>query len=329
MKKFFFSILAVGAMVACTKSEVNYNDASEISFAPVASVATKAAIDGTEYPTTVDFKVFSFYADDVEPGVVAEADFAKFDVTYLLNKTFTHKADGIFKGASHAYYWPKNGSLIFAGYSPDPSKFTSTAQTYTLDDALTITGFVQPATTSKTHDLMWFNHTKSSYREVAKVPVKFSHACSWLTFNVFSLEADAKFHIKKLVLNSVKTKGDFNGKTPTWTLSTDPTYTKEIVVFDADQAVPATGDPLKIDDNGVIVLPQDCVSATITYSMDNGAGVVITQEETFPLSAGTDNGTWKYSRHYTYTINFSATEILIEPSVNKWVEVTGTEVEVN
>ena len=321
MKKFLFSILAVGAIVACTKSEVNYEDASEISFAPVASTATKAAIEGTIYPTNIPFNVFSFYAKDVEPGSVS--DYTKFDVTYLNNKKFNNPNNsGIFSGSEHAYYWPKNGSLVFAGYSPCKDMIDSQAETYLLDEGLTITDYVQSNETQYTDDLMWFSQTKSSYRGIAVVPVKFIHACSWLSFYVTSATADADFHIKKLVLNDVKVKGTFNSKIPTWTLASDEA---DVVVMNRD--VPVDNSQIKVDDDGVIVLPQSCVSATITYTMDNGAGVVVEQEQTFPLSAGTDGGVWKYARHYTYTIKFSADEILIAPAVNAWQEVGGTMVE--
>lgn len=331
MKKFFISILAVGALVACTKSEVKYDDASEITFAPVASTVTKGTvIDDVHYPTTIPFNVFSFYAADVEPG--PQTDFSKFTKTYLDNKTFEYKSEyGLFGGRDHSYYWPKNGSLVFAGYSPDPTTFSSASQEYDLENGLTIKGFVQSTDTKNTKDLMWFNHTKSSYREVNKVPVKFIHACSWLTFYVSSDTEDANFHIKKLVLNSVKTKADFNGNVPTWKFYDDASYVKDLVVFDSNNnnKIPYGGDPMRIDDEGVIVIPQDCVKATITYTMANGAGVEIEQTETFRLSAGADNDIWKYSRHYIYKIIFSASEILIEPAVNDWIDVTGTEVEVN
>jgi hypothetical protein len=238
---------------------------------------------------------------------------------------------GLLGGRDHSYYWPKNGSLVFAGYSPDPTTFSSASQEYDLEKGLTIKGFVQSTDTKNTKDLMWFNHTKSSYREVNKVPVKFIHACSWLTFYVSSDTKDANFHIKKLVLNSVKTKADFTGNVPTWKFYDDASYVKDLVVFDSNNnnEIPYGGDPMRIDDEGVIVIPQDCVQATITYTMNNGAGVEIEQTETFQLSAGADNDIWKYSRHYIYKIIFSASEILIEPAVNDWIDVTGTEVEVN
>lgn len=321
MKKFFFSILAVGALVACTKSEVNYNDASEISFAPVASTATKAAIDGVNYPTTIPFNVFSFYAVGVEPGEVT--NFNEFTTTYLANKKFDYKPEsGLFGGAEHAYYWPKTGSLVFAGYSPCIDMIESASQTYNFTDGLTITEYVQSNLTENTDDLMWFDRTATSYRGFVGVPVTFKHACSWLSFYVTSWTPDAKFRIKKLVLNDVQVKGNLNAKPetdPTWTLLGDK---KQVVVMNGDVEVPTSGQ-IQVDNNGVIVLPQSCVSATITYTMDNGAGVVIEQTQTLPLSAGINGTNWLFARHYTYTIRFSAEEILISPAVQDWEDVNG------
>lgn len=322
MKKFFISILAVGALVACTKSEVKYDDASEIAFAPVAANATKAAIDGTFYPENIPFNVFSYYAVDVEPGQVT--DFSKFTTTYLDNKKFDCKStSGLFVGAEHPYYWPKTGSLVFAGYSPDASTFTSTSQTYDLTDGLTITDYVQSANTKKTKDLMWFNRTAYSYRGYVGVPVTFRHACSWLSFYVTSQTPDAKFQVKKIVLTDVNVKGTLNAKPeedPTWDLTTD---TKPVVVMESNVEVPTNHQQVKVDDDGVIVLPQECVSATITYTMDNGAGVVIEQTQTFDLTAGINGAEWLYGRHYIYTIRFSAEEILISPNVEDWTDVAG------
>ena len=322
MKKFLFSIIAVGAIVACTKSEVKYDEPSEIAFAPVASTATKAAIDGNVYPTDIPFNVFSFYAVDVEPGAVQ--DYSQFTKTYLDNKVFRYYSEsGLFGGKDHAYYWPKTGSLVFAGYSPDASTLTSASQAYDFTNGLTITDYVQSDNTQNTKDLMWFNHTAYSYRGYVGVPVTFRHACSWISFYVTSHTPDAAFRVKKIVLNDVKVKGTLNAKPgvdPTWSLTAD---TKPIVVMSGDVEVPSNHTQVKVDDDGVIVLPQECVSATITYTMNNGAGVVIEQTQTFNLSAGINGANWLYGRHYTYTIKFSADQILISPNIEDWTEVSG------
>ena len=162
MKKFFFSILAVGALVACTKSEVKFDDASEIAFSPVASVATKAAIQGNYYPTKIPFNVFSFYAVDVEPGTVA--DYSQFTKVYLNNKKFEFNGSLFSGAAGQSYYWPKTGSLVFAGYSPCIDMIKSSTQSYDFENGLTITAYEQSNQTRETDDLMWFNHTAYSYR---------------------------------------------------------------------------------------------------------------------------------------------------------------------
>ena len=52
MKKLFISVLAVAAAVACTKTNVDFEQPAEIGFSPVAAMSSKAAIAGTTYPTT-------------------------------------------------------------------------------------------------------------------------------------------------------------------------------------------------------------------------------------------------------------------------------------
>ena len=119
MKKFFFSILAVGALVACTKSEVKFDDASEIAFAPVASTATKAAITDLQFPSAKDFNVWAFYGKE-SPS--ATPTYQNYTTKYIDDATFTRRANSFnWGGKALSYYWPNNGSLVFAGYSAPES----------------------------------------------------------------------------------------------------------------------------------------------------------------------------------------------------------------
>ena len=59
MKKILFSLCAIAAIAACTKSEVQYEPSGEISFAPVSKLNTKAAVDGTDYPDALNMFVFA------------------------------------------------------------------------------------------------------------------------------------------------------------------------------------------------------------------------------------------------------------------------------
>ena len=47
MKKILFVLAAVAALTACSKNEIEYEQTSEISFAPVAKNITKSMITGT------------------------------------------------------------------------------------------------------------------------------------------------------------------------------------------------------------------------------------------------------------------------------------------
>ena len=69
MKKIFFSLLAIGAIASCAKTEATYVEVdSEIKLAPVASIVTKAngydtIIDGTKYPEAEHFTVVGYWAN--------------------------------------------------------------------------------------------------------------------------------------------------------------------------------------------------------------------------------------------------------------------------
>ena len=61
MKKLVITALAIGAMASCTKSTVQYEQPGEISLQPVTQKATKAAIDGNDYPEEGHFKVWALW----------------------------------------------------------------------------------------------------------------------------------------------------------------------------------------------------------------------------------------------------------------------------
>ena len=59
MKKIFFSLVALAALAACSKYEVEYTDNMELSFAPVSKLSTKAAVADTDYPDALNMYVFA------------------------------------------------------------------------------------------------------------------------------------------------------------------------------------------------------------------------------------------------------------------------------
>lgn len=123
MKKILFSLCALAALAACTKSEVQYEPSGEISFAPVAKTLTKSVagyngdtFDGV-FPTEIDLYVFANASNDA--GDAWNDPYFKnahFEWTAAKNESTIDNvaANGSYAG-SPTRYWPNVKSLKFAG----------------------------------------------------------------------------------------------------------------------------------------------------------------------------------------------------------------------
>lgn len=325
MKKFLFSILAVGAIVACTKSEVKYEGDTEIAFAPVASTATKAdydgfgAIDDNDYPHTEQFRVWGYWKD-VEEGKTYES--FTDSKTYIDGAAFKYATGNTWKGAKKSYFWPKTGSMVFACLSPADAPVTDLSHNVTTDNF----SFYYSGTdnTSKTKDIMWTDATLSVNEQKDGVPVTFQHALTWITFKVKGdVIASQHFVVNSLVMDEVFTGGTFNSKSKTWNNYTTPLPIK---VFEGTQSIKTDYAILENVEAGTLVVPQYFeldrnYSATLKFTNNSGDNPI---EETIPLDLGSG---WDIGKHYTYYITFTANEILIAPEVTDWDEVKGGEYE--
>lgn len=353
MKKLFISILAVAAAVACTKTNVDFEQPAEIGFAPVASMSSKAAIADGIYPSAQPIGIWSNYAGNVDPATVS--DYTKFATKYLDNVKFinrTTEVDGEQTatanwGGETPYYWPTNGSLIFAGYSiPKDGNTITTAEDGDAADAQTVSydfstdkmvfkNYVQSHSTASTFDLLWFGRTAASYnyRNADKaVTVQFKHALSWITIKVlgddFSTSETNPWKITSVVLNQVNTVGDaelIDGTTPTisWKNHATP---EDMAIYSGSKELTTTATTIETTANGTVVIPQKPLSLTVNYKYNTPANVLIEESKTVSLKLTTSeedtNNVWKGGVHYTYTLTFKANEILVAPSVVDWTPET-------
>lgn len=335
MKKLFISILAVAAAVACTKTNVDFEQPAEIGFAPVASMSSKAAIADATYPTDQPIGIWSNYSGDETPATVS--DFSKFSVAYLNNVKFAYRSGKNWGGAESSYYWPTNGSLIFAGYSiPEGGEVNSNVSYSFSDDKMTFTGYTQSELTAKTFDLLWFGRTAESYNyrnATTAVPVQFKHALSWITINVVgdatSTSSTNPWKITSVVLNQVNTVGDAeltDGTTPTisWKKLGTP---KDMAIYSGSKELTTTATTIETTANGTVVIPQKPLSLTVNYEYNTPANVLIKESKTVSLKLTTSeedtNNLWKGGVHYTYTLTFKSNEILVAPSVETWIDSPG------
>jgi hypothetical protein len=182
-------MMAVAALAACTKSEVQYEPAGEIGFSPVARNITKAAlgVEDSVYPTAQNVGVWANYDGTVEHGTTVDYS-TTFETAYIADKQFTYHIDYSMWAGVTPYFWPTNGSLVFAGYSmtaPDTAGAETVAvgESRAYDfatDEMTITGYTQSLDPAHTFDLLWFGRTDKNRTWILGhcARIKYSNRCN-------------------------------------------------------------------------------------------------------------------------------------------------------
>lgn len=335
MKKSLIIALGAIALVACTKTSVSYEQTGEIGFAPVVRKnSTKAAVEGTAFPNQ-KIKVYGYYDNSMATGSSYSA--GKFAVEYLPGVEFAKKG-ATWAGATTPYYWPKTGSMLFAGYSP----VDFAGVTFTLaSNKFSVAECPQPEF-SATKDLLYAGYGKSVLS--GPVAMAFSHALSWVTVKAKAAAAN-QIKITNIKFVGLAEKGSSDGL-PEWTVS----GTKEqLNVFAPTSAfdVPADAEATLVESNPNcgLVFPQtlaDAAEIVVSYEMNNGAGqwfaqAPFVQKLNLLKSGDATINKWEAGKHYTYVINFSAiggepgssNEITIAPTVNNWTPVTADGISAN
>ena len=333
MKKIFLALAAVAALAACTKSNTEFEQTAEIGFSPVVSSRTKAMQTENEFPNEA-FNVWAWYKQ-INPGtsITGWQNSAEPQQNYIVEKTFAkNPTNNLWAGADASYFWPKIGSLMFAGYYPttiaDQVSYTFTATENVMKIVNYVPGFV---TTNTTHeeDLMYFNMTDASCQNTT-VEVEFKHALSWI--DVVLVKADGTPEDATITVNSVTFENivPFGNATVNnsavgaareikWTPHGDA---KPVVVTEAegheidyDNETPLVKQPLFI--------PQPMTSLVVNYTIASEDDSQFTETKTITLSTlVSGHSSWKAGKKYTYTISIGTSEIFIEPTVAEWVPVS-------
>ena len=334
MKKIIFSIAAAAmAMAACTQTDVVYEDSAEIGLVPVNYTATKlnyGPVDGTDYPKTESFGVFAQHTTS-NAQTSLNGDTGTLS-PYLVKAGFKEDdaEPGIWTGTPDPYYWPRTGSLYFAGYSPLETTGTLSYDFNTDNtQSLNIDGFEQgpyvytdgtsvPAGYGMI-DLMWFDADAST--NSGTVAATFNHALTYLTFK-FTAAVDDLFTIKSVTLENVYFAGDFDSKngTPEWRGLKDQ---RNLSLYSTDKVL-KVNTAFTVED--VLVIPQTTSFITIVYTQKaSAANPEITMEYKAQLTGGENDAAtdliWHYGKHYTYSISIAADEIKIDPNVKEWTKV--------
>lgn len=235
MKKFFFMAATVSvALTSCVKNEIEVPQTGEdkvITFAePVVGSLTRGYEVGNNYPIAGDynFAVWAFYYPTTYTGFSNGAIYMK-DVTVGYNTELAS-----WEPTDVKYYWPKNGTLTFFGYSP-----ATVNATYNEVGQIEFKDYEVSTERTKQVDLMFSEKTYNQYKysgsNYSTDEVKgsgttdqdaatttdpytgahlvFKHALSSVLFNVKTNQdysADQTvITLKSITLNNVLSKGTF------------------------------------------------------------------------------------------------------------------------
>ena len=345
-----FAAVAGAALASCVKNEsesgMTASD-SKISFeAPVVGATTRAVtkygeIVGT-YPTEEDFKVWGWYHEgDYTTFGDANNGWTNYMTASTAGDPVVVEYDGTSSWDSATdYFWPKNGKLTFAAYSP-----ADAAGTYThTANGLQITGFTVAAVGAQ-YDLMYsdraYSRTSSTNQYVGNpytgVDIVFRHALSSIVFKVGTdadySKADNTFKIKSITIKNVANAGNFNEgltdgtttRTPAWTVTGEAN--NSYVAFSGDYTVPNDGETREpTDAEDLILLPQSFETnnnaiVEIKYTYGTKASGEIQHTETFQLNHATNVQAWEPNKRYTYNIIFGLDKIYFAPVVEAWDDV--------
>ena len=351
MKRFFFiAALAGVALVSCTKNEgAPVAEDNEITFAAAISAATKAVpgeLTDAAYPINENFNVY---------GVWHAGDFAGWNAASLYMDDVETQYDDTFNGwrPLDRHYWPKNGKMTFAAYSPAELDEHSTSHAYTAA-GLNITGFQVEAASEDHIDVLYsqrsYNKQKGSENKNTpydEVDIDFEHALSSIQFTARTAQqyTGTEIKLKNISIYGVNSKGDFAENiteaapyekytaAPAWTKQSEPVAKEKAYVYYKNVPGQVLTDGKWVM-NGVdnqtdlICLPQDLPATgtvIVTYSINppgaNTPEVDITLESTLNKLNVT---TWEPGKRYTYHLVIGLDEIYFAPEVAPWKDVDVT-----
>lgn len=346
MKKLFFiAAIASVAFASCVKNEVapTAMQQDEITFAtPVVGNLTKAQYGeiGVNYNEAEHFGVYAVHT---------ASTLEKWSTGSLYMGTLTEGLECLKKGnywaPSTPYYWPKEGFLSFAAYSP----FGVSGDVTYGATGLSVVGHTVSTNTAEHIDFMYaprvYNRNSSTEEGddtdskyiYDGVNILFEHAMSSIVFKVArktGINADTKITLKKITLTQPYLKADFNetitdgatyGASPKWS---NWSSEGDIVAYNSGtQLTESLVEYVNNTDDDIILIPQtltDDVKVVLEYTITNPGGHDLDQVSEIQLNAHTS--AWGMGTRYTYNITIGLDEIIFDPAVTDWTDAAGGDI---
>lgn len=334
MKKYLYLIpVAALAMTACTNESDEYvgsPESREISFMPVNQNATRAAVDGTAFPTDLNMKVTAYQVE-----ATGGSAGAYFDATTFMYQCQggSYTGTGSYWGGTTPRYWPLTPAYINFLAIANANADNATDVTWGTNKADQVT-IVMSDNSSAQRDLMYARGDGAVTQDgntltfPAKVDMVFKHAQAWIDFKVkANSSVETAITINSITLTGAK----YNG-----------TYTVTHTAYNAKTGQSVAGAWSALGDAQTIAVPGWSATALTTSFATVGNGLMIVPDDaatgdftSFTINYTFDGKTYEYTytpastqveqaKHYIYEITFQLHEILINPTVTDWADQTAT-----
>ncbi len=293
MKKILISMLAVAALVSCSKEEsIRVDQGEAIAFGNAfVDNSTRAAVDpsyGTNGAALTEFQVWG----SVNGGNGAVAIFANDDVTGTVG------ADNVWN-CDVKQYWIKDAIYNFAA-------LVNATNDVTLDALLPskVNGFTADGATDLLYARSEENITgKASGNDL--VDFTFEHLLSKVKFTVENTSVAAEeysFKVNNIVISGYKT-GNVTLATKAWdTLSNSGNYTVAEITVDADEAA---GTHKAECAQELLLIPGDF---NITFNVDIYNGTTKLGSQSYPVAGGAYAQTIAAGYAYNFVIKVAVGE---------------------
>ena len=322
----------VAAVASCSKMErVPDKTMHEIVLSAFGGTMTKS----NALSTDVQFGVYAFYSacdggtDWNDPNAWGALTSSS---TYIDNGAFAHR-NGFWGGDPTPYYWPVDGSLMFAGYAPmmtvdsdeNPTgpvrSVELVANQLDMNPYLHI-NFTQNTNPAQMVDFLWFDVKdvaggKTISKTDQSISIEFKHALAQVSFEF--LDAANHFQLKSIKLKDcINTSEFYSGATPGWLPAIDAVADYVFLNVAEDAEKPQFNGWETPDDEMLYIIPQylDGIFPSVNGTLDNGLDVVLeftltdgfgSEVVQIPLKNYTER--WEMGKHYHYTVSVMADPI--------------------
>jgi len=369
MKKTLFLVpLAALALAACSNDEVTeqnttQNQPKEIAFAPLAQKSTRAAVQGTTFPTSNTMEVRAYKS---APADAAEY-FAKTTYKYQYAGG-SSTGSGSTWGGDPARYWPLSESTInffavsAAGVNAADITIANALASATVEyDATAANNASTTAYSATTQSDIMYAFNRGAVTQSANnltfpsnVGMEFKHALALINFQIKAGDdASTAIQIYKIELNGARYTGDLtitntNAATvgETWSAKVDWTPNDAVdnvkVPNIGDTSTPVALTTSFVPDNSdteeptdwasLMIIPSTQTATTTDYGFTaftifykiNGNDYTYTYAPSGYTTSTPNLTAVDAGKRYTYQITMTLHEILVAPTVDDWDAATSS-----